>query len=128
MGDIPAATCRNIWFQHDGAPTHFNYAVREYLDRTHPNCWIGRDGPVERSPGDAGDRSLTPLDFYLWGHMKSMVYETSVTSDMDLIARITEAASCIHDTPGQFVRVREPIRRRCEMCIVANEKNFEHLL
>lgn len=24
MGDFPGATCRNIWFQYDGAPVHFS--------------------------------------------------------------------------------------------------------
>nr|XP_015922443.2 uncharacterized protein LOC107450974 [Parasteatoda tepidariorum] len=125
MGDVPAATCRNIWFQHDGAPAHFSSAVREYLDRICPNRWIGRGGPVPWQPRSP---DLTPLDFYLWGHMKSIVYETPVTSDMDLIARIAEAAVRVRDTPGQFERVRESMRRRCETCIVANRRNFEHLL
>lgn len=46
--------------------------------------------------------------------MKSIVYETPVTSDMDLIAWIAEAAAHIHDTLGQFERVRESMHRRCE--------------
>ena len=37
MGDVPADTNRNVWFQHDETPAHFSYAVREYLDRTYPN-------------------------------------------------------------------------------------------
>ena len=48
--------------------------------------------------------------------MKSMVYETPVTSDMELIARITEAAARVRNIPGQFERICEsmPMRRRCE--------------
>ena len=122
---VPAATPQNTWFQHDGAPAHFQNEVREYLDRTYPNRWIGRGGPVQwpaRSP------DLNPLDFYLWGHMKPLVYETLVASYMDLISRIAKAASRVRDTPGQFERVRESMRRRCKTCIVANGRNFEHLL
>ena len=40
--------------------------------------WIGRAGPIswpERSP------DMTPLDFYFWGHLKSVVYETTVPSE-----------------------------------------------
>ena len=37
---------------------------------------------------------LTPLDFFLWGHMKTLVYETPVESEMDLIARIAVASEC----------------------------------
>lgn len=125
MVGVPAATRRNIWFQHDGAPAHFQNSVRQYLDRTYPNRWIGRGGPVQWPPRSP---DLTPLDFYLWGHMKALVYETPVTSDMDLIGRIAEAAARVRDTPGQFERVRESMRRRCETCILANGRNFEHLL
>ena len=76
MGDVPAATRQNIWFQQDGAPAHFSYTVREYLNRPYLNCYIGRGGPVEW-PARSSD--LTHLDFYLRGHMKSVVYETLVT-------------------------------------------------
>ena len=39
------------------------------------NKWIGRGGPIAwpaRSP------DLNPLDFHLWGHLKSIVYATSI--------------------------------------------------
>ena len=48
--------------------------------------------------------------------------------DMDLIARKGEAAARLRDTPGQFEQVRESMRRRSETSILANGKNFEHLL
>ena len=35
---------------------------------------------------------LTPLDFYLWGQMKNMVYDTPVQSEMYLVSRIAVAA------------------------------------
>lgn len=125
MVNVPAATRRNMWFQHDGAPAHFSHSVREYLDRTYPDRWIGRGGPVRWPPRSP---DLTPLDFYLWGYMKSMIYEIPVTSDTDLVARIVEAAARIRDTPAHFERLRESMRRRCEACIVANGRNFEHFL
>ena len=56
---------------------------------------------------------LTPLDFYLWGHKKSIMYKTSVSSGMDLIAGIAEAAARVRNTPGQFEQVRESMCRRC---------------
>ncbi|PNF16851.1 hypothetical protein B7P43_G06773 [Cryptotermes secundus] len=60
-------------FQHDGAPPHYTQHVRHYLDESFPNHWLGSGGAVAwplRSP------DLTPLDYYLWGHMKTLVYET----------------------------------------------------
>ena len=52
----------------------------------------------------------------------------TVTSDTDVIARIAEAATSVRATPSQIERVRECMCRRCETCIVANGRNFEHLL
>mgnify|MGYP005986367129 CR=1 FL=1 len=51
-----------IWFQQDGAPSHFGRQVRQYLNKTFPGRWIGRMDTTEwpaRSPG------LTPLAFFL---------------------------------------------------------------
>ena len=113
------------WFQHDGAPAHFTRNVRDWLDGVYPNRWIGRGGPISwpaRSP------DMTPLDFYFWGHLKSMVYETPVTSEIDLIGRIVEASARIRETPGVFERVRQSFRRRIEGCIEAEGRQFEHLL
>lgn len=64
------------------------------------------------------------LDFYLWGHMKSVVYETSVTSEVDLVARIVEEVVRVRDTPAYFQRVRESMYRRSDACIAANGRNF----
>ena len=57
----------------DGAPAHFSRVAREFLNNNYTNRWIGRRGPIAwpaRSP------DLNPLDFYLWGHLKTIVYDT----------------------------------------------------
>ena len=51
-------------FQQDGAPPHWSLNVRDYLDATFPDAWIGRGGPTAwpaRSP------DITPLDFFFVG-------------------------------------------------------------
>lgn len=63
-------TRRNMWFQQDGAPIHYHRIVRQFLNQTYPNRWIGRGGTIgwpARSPG------LTPIDFFLWGFVKDQV-------------------------------------------------------
>ena len=43
----------------------------QLLDQTVPDTWIGKCGQIKwllRS------LDLTPLDFYLWGRLKAMVY------------------------------------------------------
>ncbi|XP_026823780.1 uncharacterized protein LOC113561483 [Ooceraea biroi] len=52
----------NIWFQQDGAGPHYAVAVRQFLDNTFPNRWIGRRGQIEwpaRSP------DLTPSHLFV---------------------------------------------------------------
>jgi hypothetical protein len=39
----------NIFLQ-DGAPPHWGFTVRESLNKTFLNCWIGWDGPVPWLP------------------------------------------------------------------------------
>ena len=55
--------------------------MRNYLNVTYPNRWIGIGGPV---PWPARSPDLT----LLWSSMKSMVHVTQVTSEEDLIARV----------------------------------------
>ncbi|PSN52652.1 hypothetical protein C0J52_08821 [Blattella germanica] len=63
-----------FYFQQDGAPAHYHNRVREYLDENLPGRWIGRRGAVEYPPRSP---DLTPLDFYLWGTLKDVVYRKS---------------------------------------------------
>ncbi|GBL90863.1 hypothetical protein AVEN_27977-1 [Araneus ventricosus] len=106
-------------------PTHFSTDVRGYLDRIYPHSWIGRYGPVTWAPRSP---DINPMDFFQWRYMKSRVYDTRVTSDFDLVARIVEAVARVRDTPDQFERVRGSMYRRCEVCIVVGGRNFEHFL
>ena len=45
-------------------------------------------------------------DFFLWGHMKQLGYETVVETEEDLIARITVGAGTIADMPAIFERTQ----------------------
>ena len=64
---------QRLWYQHDGAPAHFALDVREYLNNVFPNRWIGKGGTVQWPPHSA---DLTPMNFFIWGEMKCLVYET----------------------------------------------------
>ncbi|GFS57770.1 uncharacterized protein TNCV_2908831 [Trichonephila clavipes] len=67
-----------MWFQHDGASAHFSTDVQSVLNTVHPGRWIARGGLVNwqaRSP------DLSCLDFFLWSHMKSLVYSSPVDTE-----------------------------------------------
>ena len=70
-----------IIFQHDGAPPHWGLRVRQFLSETFSDRWIGRDGPISWPPRLP---DITPLDFFLWGYVKDIVYRTNVQDITDL--------------------------------------------
>ena len=81
------------------AAAHFGRQVPEYLTRTYNDRWIGQGGPIT---WPTRSLDLTPIDFFLWGHIKALIYMSPVGSEEDLIAHIVEAAASIRQQPGIF--------------------------
>lgn len=114
---------RSIWFQQDGAPPHFARQVREYLNTVFPGQWIGRRGPIEwpaRSP------DLTPLDFFLWGYLKSKVYKEKPQNLEDLKFKIRNEISQINE--NTISNVLEGFLNRLAYCQEVNGSHFQHLI
>jgi hypothetical protein len=42
LEEIPLMIRSQMYFQHDGASQHYTRHVREYLNETLPNRWLGR--------------------------------------------------------------------------------------
>ena len=63
---------------HDEAPVHFAISIRQYLDKTFPERWIGRDSPVKWTPRSL---DLNLLDLF-WRYLKNIVY-FSIINDID---------------------------------------------
>ena len=125
LEDIPLMIRSQMYFQHDGAPPHYTRHVREYLNESSPNRWLGHGGPVAR-PTKSPD--LTPLDYYPWGHMKTLVYETKVESRAALRDRIFVAAEHIRNNPDNIASATQSLLMRAENCIATGEGHFEQLL
>ncbi|GFU90121.1 uncharacterized protein TNCV_2464631 [Trichonephila clavipes] len=60
-----------LWFQQDGATCHTARATIDLLKDTLGDRLISRFGPVNWPPRSC---DLTPLDYFLWGYVKSLVY------------------------------------------------------
>lgn len=112
-----------LHFQQDGAPPHYVRPVREWLDNHYPEQWIGRRGPIEWPPRSP---DLTPLDFFLWGHLKSVVFKTQPDSIEDLQQRIIQECRAI--SPETFQKVREQFELRLYMCLEKNGNHFEQFI
>ncbi|GBM43010.1 hypothetical protein AVEN_88610-1 [Araneus ventricosus] len=88
-----------VTFQQDGVPPHYGNIVREFLDTTFPQLWIGR-GAVMAWPPQSPD--ITPLDFYLWGYEKQHVYSERINDINHLEQRITDVIHSV--TPDILTR------------------------
>ncbi|GFX98320.1 uncharacterized protein TNCV_4909631 [Trichonephila clavipes] len=64
--DVP-----ELWFQQDGTTCHTARATIDLLKDTFGDRLISRFGPVNWPPRSC---DLTPLDYFLWGYVKSLVY------------------------------------------------------
>ena len=106
----------SLRLEHDGAPPHYTRHMREYLNESFPNRWLGRGGPVAWAPRSP---DLTPLDYYLWDHMKTLVYKTKVESRAALRDRIFAAAEHIRvrNHPDNVASATQSLLMRAENCI-----------
>jgi hypothetical protein len=123
LENIPLIFLVNQWFKHDGAPPHFSRNVQGILNRMYPNRWIGRGG-LRHWPARSPD--LNPLDFFLWGYVKNVVYNRPIHNEEDLRNRLQEAFGTI--TPEMVRASKLNLLRRAQLCLEMNGGHFEHLL
>lgn len=124
LEEVPINERFNIWLQQDGAPPHNSRIVSDYLDNNYGRNWIGNRGPV-RWPARSPD--LTPLDFYLWGYLKQVVYTEKPNNLEDLKNKISRAC---REIPAEVIRsaCTTELLKRYEICQTEHGRHFEHLL
>jgi hypothetical protein len=89
----------------------------------YPNQWIGRGGPIH---WPASSPDLTPLDFFLWGHMQNYIYFEPIATLEELNGKIVEAIATI--TPEMLQNTKRSLIRRANLCIEMHGGHFEQLL
>ncbi|GFV40740.1 transposable element Tc3 transposase [Trichonephila clavipes] len=62
---------QELWFQQDDAICHTARATIDLLKDTFGDRLFSRFGPVNWPPRSC---DLIPLDYFLWGYVKSLVY------------------------------------------------------
>lgn len=95
---------------------------RRTLNNIFRNGWLGMGRTVEflRSP------DLTPLDFFLWGYLKNIIYQVEPTTPENMKCHIMETLQQLGTATLQ--RVENSFQNQLNLCIEANGQAFEHLL
>ena len=94
LENVPLATRNAMYFQHDEAASHYSRHVKQHLNDTFPNRWIGRGSTINWPPRSP---DLTPLEFCLWCWIKSEVYKKKVDARDELLFNILDVITCIKE-------------------------------
>lgn len=123
FGELPDQKRNNALFQHDGAPAHVARNVTTHLNNTFPARWIGNNGPI-RWPARSPD--MTPLDFYLWGDLKRIVYRNRAANKVEeLRQRIDEAFDTLKENRASTKASTLGVVGRAQLCLEYQGDHFE---
>jgi Helix-turn-helix domain (DUF4817) len=125
MEELPLRLRAHMWFQHDGAPVHTARRVVHLLDTSFPQKWIGKGGNMNWPPRSP---DLTPLDFFIWGDIKSKVYSSGKPASIEILRE--RVINGFNELRGEIPAKRwdQSLRKRVAACIEQGGGHFEHLL
>lgn len=105
-------------FMHDDSPLHENEA--KLLDEEFSNYWIGPGSKHGEWPWLSPD--MNPLCFFLWGFIKSKVYEKPIENDdiTELSIRIQQAFTEI--MPEMLEEVAKAYKERLKLVVKEDGK------
>ncbi|CAH2014869.1 unnamed protein product, partial [Acanthoscelides obtectus] len=119
LEDVPLSVRQSMWFLQDGHIYAIDPAltaiieIRMIGDQTFPDRWIGR-------------RDLSPLDFFMWGHLKSKIYlrQRIVNECLQITPQILQNKNRLRWakehrqwTPQQWCEIRWSDEARFEVCV-----------
>ena len=105
-----------LLFMQDGAPPHWAQPVRDWLNTTLPQMWIGRGSSRDENiPWPPRSPDLTPMDFFVWGFIKSKVYVRNYATLEELKTAI--AAAFREITPAMVTATLRNMEKRLRIVI-----------
>lgn len=109
--ELEDLSLENMWFQQDGATCHTARETLALLREHFPGRVISRFGDENFPPRSC---DLTPLDYFLWGYLKSLVYVNKPTTIEALKAEIVR---CINEIQPEVLKfVIENFVQRVRAC------------
>lgn len=112
-----------MWFQQDGATCHTARVSIELLKNVFPGKLISKRGDIEWPPRSP---DLSPCDYFLWGYLKSVVYENNPTNLEQLKRNIIQESNKIPRTT--FQRVFQNLRLRFQECQAAEGSHLDNII
>lgn len=112
-----------IWFQQDGAAPHTAIDVITWLQQTFGRNLISLKTDCEWPPHSP---DLSPLDFFLWGHLKDKVYKPTPTTTDELKAAIKREIRVI--SSETCTAVIRNFQQRLDVVISEKGRHLEHIL
>jgi len=109
-----------VIFMQDGAPPHFSWFLTDVLNETYPGAWIGRGGPIPWPPRSP---DLSPLDFFLCGYIKNIVYAEKIRNIQHLQDRITSAIETV--TRDMIQKTWQEIEFSLDISRATNDAHIE---
>ena len=97
----------------------------QHLNDTLPIGWIRRGSTINWPPRSP---DLTPLDFCLWGLIKSEVYRKKVDTRDELLVNILDVIACIKERQDTLGRITRHVFTQVAKCIDVDGGIFELLL
>ena len=111
------------WLQQDGASSHTAKVSLDWLAQNFGKRVISLKAKLEWAPHSP---DLSPLDFFLWGYLKSRVYNPKPASLEELKLRISEEMKAIQ--PSVCHSVMENFAKRLRHCFARDGGHLEHVL
>lgn len=115
---LRTANYKNYYFQQDGATPHTANMVQEWLSSKFLDKFIDKNQWPPRSP------DLNPCDYFLWGYLKSKVYNPLPKNLDDLKANIEREIKKINK--NVLESTLKNFKKRCNLVIETKGGHFEN--
>lgn len=112
-----------VWFQQDGVTAHTSRISIPVLRENFPGRLISNRGDI---PWPARSPDLAPCDYFLWGYLKSKVYNNRPATLEALKNNIRHETANI--PVAMLERVHENFRNRLQQCIDSNGRHLSNIL
>ena len=114
------ANSEQFYYQQDGATPHCSNKCMQFLQEKFPSRVISRRSD---QPWPAHSPDLSPLDYWFWGEMQSIVYSKDPQTIEELKQVVNEAASRI--TEEKIRKAVNNFYRRLQKCKENGGGHFE---